>query len=184
MLLSNVDSTRRLWSVQDLLDPDQVDYITSIDWPNMPWTRGPGQISWPRRLIKIDHEEIKKISGFINSKLPDINQRLETNFVSCGGVWWLDEPGFSVATHTDGELPFVMQIYWISPFDSPNYGTCFYHHKDSKTIRFHFQSQVNSGYLLLNHPEGNGSQPLQWHGMHKTVPPNTWRLSSYWYFHL
>jgi hypothetical protein len=73
-----------------------------------------------------------------------------------------------------------MQVYWTVP--SPDYGTGFYRYKTLDSVLYQFQSRPNSGYIMLNHLESDGSQPLQWHGMFNPVPEGTIRVSSYWSF--
>jgi len=179
-----VDHTNRLYAVYDLLEQSQVNYIRSLPWHTFAWKRGDQQENWPRRQIDSDHTEVRLVSSWIDSCLNDINQALNTQFATSFGQWWLDEPGFNCPSHTDGHLPNAMQIYWISPHNSDAYGTGFYHYKSAEPsyIRRQFYSSPNSGYLMLNHAEPDGSQFLQWHAMLNTVPANTWRLSSYWYF--
>lgn len=180
MLITTIDPGR-LYQVTDLLPDAQVNDILNLDWLSLPWARGSMQESWARRQLAWDHPDIQRVSKYISDKLPEINQQLGTKFVNSFGSWWLDEPGFTCAMHTDGHLPNSMQIYWIVP--GSEYGTCFYEH-DKKTIRHHFTSLLNTGYIMLNHLNEDGSQPLQWHAMYQPVPPGTFRLSSYWQFQL
>jgi hypothetical protein len=116
----------------------------------------------------------------INSYLPQINHALHTDFSRAFGNFWLDEPGFDVAMHTDGHLPAVMQLYWHQP--GTDYGTGFYRYRTRSSLLHQFRSEPNTGYIMLNHLDDDGSQPLQWHGMFNPVPLNMYRVSSYWYF--
>jgi len=179
-----VDHTRRLWAIYDLLGEEKKNYILGLPWNTFAWSRGGGQETWPRRQLDPDVPEVMLASGWICECLSDINQALGTKFSRSWGIWWLDEPGFSCNLHTDGHLPNAMQIFWVSPNNSDQYGTGFYHYKNSSNsyIRHQFYSRPNNGYLMLNHAEPDGSQPLQWHAMLNIVPENTWRLSSYWFF--
>jgi hypothetical protein len=175
-----VDDRGRLWEIKNLLTPEEFQDLISLDWQNLPWVRGPGQKDWLRRSIDWAHSDVKRVSGYINNKLVEINQGLGVNFTHISGHFWLDEPGFKVDMHTDGELPYVMQMYWIMPGDE--YGTGFYRYKDSKDLLYQFKSIPNTGYIMMNQPDRDGSQPLSWHGMFYPVPEGTIRLSSYWYF--
>jgi hypothetical protein len=174
-----VDELKRLWQVKDLLDPDQLTDLLSIDWLSVGWKRGPGQESWKRRLLDWDHPEVIRVNKHIHEQLPKINQALGTDYTNFGGQFWLDEPGFDVVLHTDGELLNAMQMYWIMPDE--NYGTGFYFYKSPNSLQYQFMSCPNTGYILLNHVNQDGSQPLFWHGMLNPVPDGTYRLSSYWY---
>ena len=181
MLITKLDNEGRLYSVTNLLPDDQVRDILSLDWLNLPWARGSMQESWARRQIAWDHPDIGRVSKHINDMLPEINAQLKTNFTRAEGIWWVDEPGFTCGMHTDGQLPNSMQIYWIVP--GPEYGTCFYEYNNWNSVKHHFISETNNGYIMLNHLNEDGSQPLQWHAMTRPVPEGTFRLSSYWYFY-
>ena len=182
MQLIPIDDSRRIWQVKDFFSSAEHQCLESYDWLNLPWSRGPSQESWKRRLLDFNHPDIKHISQVGISKLPEINDMLGTSFRDMGVNWWIDEPGFSVCIHTDGEIPCAMQIYHHVPGDQ--WGTCFYNFKSESHVRHQFLSTPNTGYLVLNHRNIDGSQPLHWHGMMNPVPENTWRLSSYWFFDL
>ena len=85
-----------------------------------------------------------------------------------------------MALHTDGHVPTAMQLYWTVP--GTEFGTGFYHYKNLDAILYQFDSRPNSGYIMLNHLNPDGSQPLLWHAMLNPVPANTVRVSSYWRF--
>jgi hypothetical protein len=171
----------RLWQVQDLLPAAQVDDICSTDWHSLPWTRTTGQELWPRRQVDWSCSRAGQLSAYINHALPEINQATGSQFKQASGVFWIDQPGFTCALHTDGHLPAAMQIYWTVP--GVEWGTGFYHFKDPAALLYQFASVPNSGYVMLNHANPDGSQPLQWHGMLNPVPADTIRVTSYWQFH-
>lgn len=179
MQITPVDDLKRLWQVTDLVLPEELADILSIDWLSVATKPCPGQESWKRRLLDWDHPEVVKVNQYIRNKLPEINAALGTNYTEFYGHFWLDEPGFDVILHTDGELPNAMQMYWVMPDE--NYGTGFYFYKNPNTLQHQFMSYPNTGYILLNHVNEDGSQPLFWHGMLNPVPEGTYRLSSYWY---
>jgi hypothetical protein len=180
MKITNLDNERCLFKVTNLLADNEAADVLSLDWPTLPWSKGFGQESWPRKAIDMQHPDVAKVSTYISNRLDEINRQLGTDFKSCSGNWWLDEPGFTVGIHTDGELPATMQIYWVAP--SSEFGTCFYNNKLGD-VKYHFKSEPNTGYIMLNRADKTGYRILQWHGMTNPVPPNTWRLSSYWYFY-
>ena len=175
-----VDDRGRLWQVTDLVTPAELEDILSVDWLSVSWQRGPGQEGWKRRLLDWNDPEVVRVNQHIHRQLPKINSALGTNYTNFGGQFWLDESGFDVVLHTDGELPNAMQMYWIMPDE--NYGTGFYFYRAPSTLQYQFMSHPNTGYILLNHVNDDGSQPLFWHGMLNPVPEGTYRLSSYWFF--
>jgi len=171
----------RLWLVKQLLPQDQVQHIMSLPWADFDWQKENLQETWPRRKINSDIMPVSQVTQYIRDCLPVINQALGTKFESCDGHWWVDCEGFTCDMHTDGHLPNSMQLYWIAP--GTQYGTGFYHYKTRASIKYQFDSVPNSGYIMLNHCDPDGSQPLQWHGMFNPVPSGTIRLSSYFYFY-
>jgi hypothetical protein len=177
---AQIDPAGRLWQIQDLLPTQQVDEIVKVDWPALETIKIPQQHFWLRQQVAWDEPAIQKISRYISDQLPVINQSLGTNFTHCGGHFWIDMPGFDCPMHTDGHLSNSMQLYWIVP--GPEYGTGFYNFKNVDTLLYQFESRPNSGYLMLNHPNDDGSQPLLWHAMLNPVPEGTIRVSSYWQF--
>jgi hypothetical protein len=177
--ITPVDNLKRLWQVEDLISAEELTDLLSVDWLSVDWKRGPGQEGWKRRLLDWDRPEVIRVNQHIQKQLPKINAALGTNYTNFGGQFWLDEPGFDVAIHTDGELPSAMQMYWVAPDET--YGTGFYFYRSTNTLQHQFMSRPNTGYILLNHVNEDGSQPLFWHGMFNTVPEGAYRLSSYWY---
>lgn len=178
MHLHSLDQEKRLWSISHLLTDDWVNAIVNFDWINAKHEQG--NLS-NRRQITVTGE-VEKFEKQMLNLLPEINQQLGTAFTSMFGQWWLDLEGFSCDLHTDGQLPNAMQIYWIAP--GPGYGTAFYHYKRPDQLKHQFLSVANTGYVMLNHLEPNGSQPLQWHAMLNQLEPGMIRLSSYHIFDL
>ena len=175
-----IDSGARLWSVQDLLPEEQVLEIATAPWMDLAWSPSGGQESWPRRQIAWDDPTAQRFGQYINQQLPAINRALGTEFIQSGGHFWIDLPGFTVSLHTDGHVPNAMQMYWTVP--GPEWGTGFYRYKRQDSLMYQTQSLPNTGYIMLNHLEDNGSQPLLWHAMLNPVPEGTIRVSSYWRF--
>lgn len=177
---TQVDDRARLWQVQDLLPIEQAEEISATDWLNLETGPSGGQETWPRRQVVWSDPRAQRYSEYINASLPEINLALGTAFTRAGGHFWIDLPGFEVAMHTDGHVPTAMQLYWSVP--GPEYGTGFYQYRRSDSLLYQFDSRPNSGYIMLNHLDPAGSQPLLWHGMFNPVPPGTIRVSSYWRF--
>ena len=175
-----VDDRGRIWQVEDLLPPEQLQELLTCDWQNLSWSPSGGQESWPRRQINWDDAQAQRLGQYITAQLPQINQALGTDFVQCGGHFWVDQPGFVVDLHTDAHVPNAMQLYWTVP--GPEYGTGFYRYKNKESLIYQFNSQPNSGYIMLNHLQPDGSQPLHWHAMFNPVPPGHIRVTSYWAF--
>jgi hypothetical protein len=175
--ITQVDDDGRLFLIEDILTKEQVTNIESIDWLSLPWNRGLYQEKWDRRHIQSWVDPISYLNDYIVDKISIINQEVGTSFPPCFGSWWLDEPEFCVDIHTDGELRQSMQLYFIAPDDS--FGTVFYHYKNQSSVKYKFLSIPNTGYIMKNHLNEDGSQPLMWHGMSNRVPPNTIRLSNY-----
>jgi hypothetical protein len=178
---TSVDAAQHIWQVIDLLPAAAVADIMSLDWLSMPWTRGYLQESWPRRQIQLDPETTQRFEQYFLEQLPVINQALSINCQHFDLKWWLDEPGFLVHNHTDGELPASLQVNWIG--GDPDWGTAFYKDKARQNLLWQTSGQTNTGYIMLNHKNPDGSQPELWHAMLNPVPPGQFRLSSYSVFH-
>ena len=155
----------------------QVAELINMDWLNFPYTQIQNQKHLHRRTINNNHPLVDRASKYITDQLPAINNGIGTNFRIATGHFWIDEPGFSIDIHTDGELPNAMQMYWFAPGDE--FGTGFYNSRNANDLLYQFFSTCNTGYIMLNSLNEDGSQPLLWHGMLKTVPENCYRLTSY-----
>jgi hypothetical protein len=174
--------TDRVFQVADLLPQHLVDQILAKDWLAAPWQKQDMQLDWLRRALTTDADPMLiEASDYITSLQPQIAElcNIKFDFTSNRGntVWWLDEPNFTVGIHSDGELPSTMQIYWISPNDK--LGTIFTNARSPHDPYKTFVPEVNTGYIMLNGPNPDGSQPLLWHGMLNPVPAGTFRVSSY-----
>jgi hypothetical protein len=185
MQITAVDDENNLFWVQDIIPEDLVEQIMHTPWMDLPFVRQQGKGFLQRR--KIDDSKIpwtgqwdqhcQHIWPIITKKL---NIPIHPYMSSCdypGTAWWVDEPGFTCALHTDGEMPGAMQLFWIG--SQSDLGTAFYNYKDSNSLRHQFLMQANSGYIMINQPDPQGFRRLQWHGMLSPVPANTFRLTSY-----
>jgi hypothetical protein len=180
MDIVSIDSRNRIFQVTDLLSHALADNILSLDWTKLIWNRPAQQESWSRRNIDPSQcPDLEKVSEFIWQHLEVIEHACNVTFVGRypGTTWWYDEPGFDVNIHTDGHLPATMQIFWIAP--GTQFATQFYKSKNPVDVITKFEFIPNTGYIMLNMPNNDGSQPLQWHGMLNKVPENTFRVSSY-----
>jgi len=180
MRIEPLDSDKRLWAISDLLPADTVAQIQTFHWLSA--EHEPVNLDH-RRKIQIDtNTETRSFEKMPKDLVPEINTRLGTKFRVAYGNWWLDLANFWCDMHTDGHLAYSMQMYWVCP--GSEYGTGFYNYKNRNILKHQFLSVPNTGYIMLNHLEPNGSQPLQWHGMFHPVAPGTIRLSSYHIFEL
>lgn len=175
-----VDSASRLWQVTDLLPPEQAQQLVTCEWRSLACSLSSGQEDWARKQVNWDDPTAQQLGQYITQQLPTINQALGAKFTSCYGHFWIDQPGFTIDLHTDGHLSNALQMYWIAP--DHTYGTGFYQHKRADTLIHQFTSEPNTGYLMLNHLNPDGSQPLQWHAMLNPVPQGHIRVTSYWHF--
>lgn len=171
----DTDGTGRIYQVNNLLTADEVADVMSTDWLSLPWKREELQEKWPRRWL-IECDRFNQLRNYVNSKLWLINQLTGKNFSIMDTNWWIDEPGFTVSMHTDGHLPYTMQLYWDVP--SEDFGTVFYYYKKVDSVRYKLLSIPNHGYLMDNHCE-NDFQLLHWHAMLNKVPEGKIRVSSY-----
>lgn len=174
MNVTAVDSTNRLFLVEDILPKDMISQLHNVDWLSLEWKRPTAQEKWLRRELAIT-PELSTLNDSIAVCLPVLEQECNVQFSSMYTTWWLDEPGFKVDIHTDGHLPSAMQLFWIA--ESEDFGTAFYNSKNRTDLRHQFMFCPNSGYLMLNGLDQHGAQPLQWHGMLKRT--STVRITSY-----
>lgn len=152
----------------------------AIDWLNEPFDlNSPGAVSY-RRNLSPKHKCIKQLDECMLKHIPEINRITNSNFASGGSGWWLCEPGYRSYIHHDGELHNNMLIYWHAPDRS--YGTTFYNSLNDDDIFHQFEFVPGTGYFMLNHVDADGNRPVQYHGTHKEVPENAWRLVSSWQF--
>lgn len=179
MKITPVDQEPNLYFVEDAVPQSLANVILSTPWLDLPWKPQEGQEQWHRR--KIDDSALPwalqwdlachaiwgQIASAVGYNLADY----------MGTAWWLDEPGFVCPLHTDGEMPGAMQLCWIGA--RIDLGTTFYWYKDQASKRYQFPMTPNSGYVMINRPNQDGSRNLLWHGMLTPVPRNTFRLTSY-----
>ena len=169
-----IDAKQNLYLAQDLVPEHLADEIVNTDWLSLDYTRELLQETWPRRRIKDSAVPwIEQWNSYFNEIRTDLTDVIKTNvqtrYLGYGGTaWWVDEPGFDCAIHTDGNLPGAMQLYWIGDI---NQGTTFYHTKDITNVRYQFVCQPNQGYIMMRDP--------QWHAMLQPVLPGKYRVTSY-----
>jgi hypothetical protein len=181
MIVTAVDKNFNLFRVENFMPAPLVEKILQTDWRSLEHDQENFQSKWRRRRIKSS-----AISWFWEwqTLLETSWKQMIKHMGTCSwpyrtypsSTFWLDEPGFVCPTHTDGELPGAVQIYWIG---DPDQGTTFYHNKDSKSTRHQFEFLPNSGYAMVNLSDSQGYRQLQWHGMLNTVKSDTYRVSSY-----
>lgn len=190
MALKISSITDRLHQIENVFDEKIMQTVNSINWLEMPWHRGLGHEEWKRRRIN-ETEEIINLNHMMSPFIEKINEELNIDVNPNTVTWWLDEPGFTCGMHIDEFLPKTIQIYMICP--NEEVGTTFYKPiKPNKPFNefifemsqhplYKFKSTPNTGYIMLNYQEHDGSTPLLWHDMKVPVPDNSIRLSCYYY---
>lgn len=177
MIIDSIDSERRLFAVRDIIPDDLVARVANLDWLNLPYGQQPGQETWARRLVDSSTGVLKEVNDYFVSIIDQIGEGCGVEFKYPSTGWWVDLPGFTVNVHTDGHLPCSMQLFWIMPTEQ--HGTTFYNSKVPNDVRFAPKGIPNTGYIMLNKPNNDGSQPLHWHGMLTPVPNGYIRVCSY-----
>jgi hypothetical protein len=178
MQITPVDQEQNLFRITNVFPQHIVDLVNQTDWINLDWARQEGQENWRRR--RINHSAISWIDQWHNhfrSIWPAIERELGVPIHGyTDTAFWIDEPGFTCAMHTDGEMPGAMQMTWIGDI---NLGTSFYHYKNSNSLRHQFVVNPNTGYIMINRLQPEGYRKLQWHAMLNPVPTTQFRISSY-----
>jgi hypothetical protein len=173
MQVTAVDSENNLFRVKDVFSQTLVEQVLSTDWLNLAWDRQEGQENWARR--RIHNSEIswladwdKELAQHWDSIEAQLGIKIAPYF---GTAFWVDEPGFTCAMHTDGELPGSLHMPWIGP------GTAFYWYKDPASLRYQVPAEANAGYIMINKPDNTGYRKLLWHAM--LTPVENFRVTSY-----
>jgi len=184
MKITQVDDNGRLFRVEELLPTELMGQILDLDWNSLPWQREDQQEMWARKSVSKEsvpvlREACQYIAGLHHwlEERFQIQFEYGTNFGNTN--WWIDQPGFTTPMHTDGELPLSLQMYYVG---NQNLGTSFYTYNNEGALIKKFDFLPNTGYLMLNGKNPDGSQPLHWHAMLTPVPANTIRVSSYTVF--
>ncbi len=178
MQIIAVDQDQDLFSVSHIVSQDLEQKILSTPWIELDFVRQEGQENWPRRRI-LEHQLpwLDQWQQEISDHWPLLETHLQVRLEPYAGTaWWIDEPGFTCAIHTDGEMPGSLHLSWIG---DTNLGTTFYHSKNSEHVRFCQEFGPNLGYAMINQANSQGYRHLQWHGMLVPVPVGTYRLTSY-----
>jgi hypothetical protein len=207
MQIYPIDDKKRIFQIVDLLDQETVDWMNTVDWlsiKNYEFDSGDPKYIFPRKILDSANSDVIKLTTSMQNKLSTINNLIETSLNDININLWLDGPGFKMVVHTDEGIERVgviasLQLYLFAP--NEDYGTEFFTPKeffnpdeDYDTVLFDkykripfnsyykFKSIPNTGYLMLNHLNEDGSLPMLWHGMLNPVPEGCYRLSAYWYF--
>lgn len=178
MQLTSVLNSGHLYAVDQAFPKEIADLVDTYDWLSADYTR----ISIGRNRRRLLTYNVKRDMVFDhwarNKILPEVERVCGITFTDNSQYcfdWWLDEPGFKPAMHTDGDKPGAMQIYWL-PTDRNDLGTAFYSTSDTKDLTYYFANLPNTGYMMLN---AHDPRPMLWHDMQKEVPENCVRLSLY-----
>lgn len=184
MKITQIDKNGRLFRVEDLLPAELLDSVMQLDWQQLPWQREDGQEMWARKSIRKEEvPELREVCQYIAALQYWLEERFQIEFeyrTNLGNTnWWVDQPGFTTPMHTDGELPLSLQMYYVG---DTNLGTAFYEYNNEGALIQKFEFLPNTGYMMLNGKNPDGSQPLHWHAMLTPVPANSFRVSSYTVF--
>lgn len=181
MQVTAIDHYHNLFLIENVFPKNIVEQVLATDWLSLPWQRQQGQEHWLRRRIdNLAVEWIDEWDQSLQQLLPMIEYQTGINLQMASTqntAWWLDEPGFTCAMHTDGEMPGAMQLTWIGA--NSQLATAFYHYKNPESLRHQFEFKPNTGYIMINSPDKNLARHLQWHAMLNPVPVNSFRLTSY-----
>jgi hypothetical protein len=172
-----------LYAVEDVFSAEILRKIYGTDWNNLNYVRldiGRNR----RRLInclELDYES--EITALIKTQwMPYFEKHCGIKFKNNSNLfninWWVDEPGFKPAMHTDGDKPSAIQIYLL-PVDATNLGTTFFNSNNELDVLHRFCSTPNTGYLMFNQHQYLGSRKLLWHDMEQAVPESVMRLCFY-----
>ena len=175
-----VGDTNRLFHITDVLPDTLFKDLLQVAWDTVPWRRISNQSHLSRRQLEPDHMPLfKDIAQCLRQRRVVIENELNIRFQRdhFNTVWWYDQPGFSIDIHTDGHLPSAMQLFWIA--SDQDQVTVFYQYKNMQYPISDFKFVPNTGYIMLNMPDADGTQPLLWHGMTVPVPADQFRISSY-----
>lgn len=181
--ITPVDPARYLWTIEDAFSAELLQEIRNTVWTDLSYRRL--EIGFNRRRL-IDTKEITfhlEITRLVQDKwMPYIEQQCGVKFQQNTDLydtsWWLDEPGFQPAIHTDGDKPSAIQIYLL-PWDRHDLGTTFFHDQEKKHVLHRFSSISNTGYLMFNTHLCQGERKLLWHDMERPVPESIMRLCFY-----
>ena len=177
MIITPIGDDGRLFQVENIFPADLLIAIIKTDWDKFAWTQVEGQENTTRRRLVIDTELQIAAGEYINQLIPDINYAIGQAYTRADTNWWVDQEGYNIGIHTDGHLPSAMQIYLTGPGE--DYGTVFYYYNNPDSVRHAFKFKQNTGYLVVNTLNPDGSQPLMWHGMMNPVPAGVNRLTTY-----
>ena len=181
MKLTGVNGSARLWAISDIWPQELVDQVMAINWPDEPAVKSSSDMMY-RDIVQPQYQCIRSVDELMHNHILGINQITNSNFIGCSrGRWNMCRPGYFSGFHHDGELPNVMLIYWHAP--DPSYGTTFYNSTSDSDVFHEFKSVAGTGYFMLNHADDTGHRPVQYHGMQKPVPENSWRLITLWNFY-
>lgn len=178
MILEPIDD--RLYKVSNVLPDELVQQLVELNWLNFPYYTDDRMPNRQSMYLHGLNDIVTQAEVIFHNLYTQIEETCNIQFVREEHVntsWWYDSPGFRVPLHTDGQLPSTLQLFWSAAGEQ--YGTKFYNSKQVHDVKYDFPFIPNTGYLMLNCPDIDGAQPLQWHGMLNPVPEGTYRLTSY-----
>jgi len=182
MQIDSVMPTGHLYSVQQVLPPELLAQVYALDWTQLKYRRlGIGQ----QRRREIDSTEIPFFDqmdhDFKYHMVHTIEHSCGVKFDNPAAVnfnWWIDDAGFRLGMHTDGDLPAAMLLYFY-PTDREDLGTVFFNTPSYDDVLHSFPSVPNTGYLMFNSHLHQGQRLRLWHDMLQPVPRDVPRLILY-----
>lgn len=177
-----IESDGYLYAVSDVFSQYFVDKILATPWLDLPYNRLEIGRNKRREILAKNIPYWAELNQFIQQQLrPCIEEQCKVKFVDDKFFsinWWVDEPGFKPAMHTDGNLPSAMQIYILTNNDE-SLGTTFFNTQSTDDVMHRFPSVFNTGYMMFNSHTVDGKRKLLWHDMECPVPPSVFRVCCY-----
>lgn len=169
-----VDNSANLFRVESLYPQDLLDKFAMVDHLQTDWQKQGWQEEYPRRRLIYSADSIyAQLENCVKAHLQTIAKIIGMDIMACDTGFWLDLPGFSMTPHLDNEgVKASMQVYLN--INESSLGTVFYH--ADRSIRYQSPYVKNTGYVMINGPQ-------QTHGMGYPVPDDSYRISSYTWFH-
>jgi len=170
-----IDSKNNLFYIKNLFPDELIESINKIDPESYEFIRLHLQEQKPRkRLVTKENDVFTKLHIHIKENLEFISQKVNLRLLLNDTAVWYDSQDYTIGIHQDNPgVSAAMQIY-LNDIDR-TLGTSFFYENDIKNKRYEFEFKPNTGYLMIN-------DKGQWHGMTRSVPLDTYRLSTYTYF--
>lgn len=176
MQIYPIDSKKNLFYVENAFPENFIESINSVDLNSYQYTKIHLQEDKPRKRLNLkDNDIFSAMNFYIKDNIGIISEIIKKEIQSADTAVWYDSPGYNIGIHEDNSaVKIAMQIYLNKTYE--NLGTTFFNHNNFGHKRYIFDFIPNTGYIMINDKD-------QWHGMTEVVPKDTYRLSTYSYFH-